>query len=152
MQWQPVDYIHRIVRTRRGGATGVAITHPTSADADQLAAIEKLLGRSIPPMDAATGAPAAEEKPKARARKPKGESAELESRPAEEQKPRSERPKPKSKPDADRKPKAERPEPKSRPAEARKPRREPEPAAAELEFAEDDWNGPVPSFLGQGLG
>jgi superfamily II DNA/RNA helicase len=151
--WQPDDYIHRIGRTGRAGATGVAITLATSADADQLAAIEKLLGRSIPPMDAATGAPtAAEEKPKARARKPKAESAEPESRPAEEQKPRSERPKPKSKPDADRKPKAERPEPKSRPAEARKPRREPEPAAAELELAEDDWNGPVPSFLGQGLG
>ena len=129
--WQPDDYIHRIGRTGRAGATGVAITLATSADADQLGAIEKLLGRPIPPMEADGG----EEKPKARARKPKAESAEPDGRPAREPKP-----------------KAARAETKSRPAEEREPRRAPEPAEAELEFADDGWNGPVPSFLGQGLG
>jgi superfamily II DNA/RNA helicase len=86
--WQPDDYIHRIGRTGRAGATGIAVTIATREDADQLGAIEKLIGRPIPPMD--------------------GETAP-----------------------------AEQPE--------RKPREE------ELELADDGWNGPVPSFLGQGL-
>jgi superfamily II DNA/RNA helicase len=49
--WQPDDYIHRIGRTGRAGATGVAITLATGADADQLAAIEKLIGTAIPPLE-----------------------------------------------------------------------------------------------------
>jgi superfamily II DNA/RNA helicase len=49
--WQPDDYIHRIGRTGRAGATGVAITLATSSDADQLAAIEKMLGAAIKPME-----------------------------------------------------------------------------------------------------
>ena len=46
----------------------------------------------------------------------------------------------------------ERAEPKSRPAEERKRRRAPQPTEPDLELADDGWNGPVPSFLGQGLG
>src|SRR5919112_13645 len=45
--WQPDDYIHRIGRTGRAGATGVAITLATSADAEAIAAIEKLAGTKI---------------------------------------------------------------------------------------------------------
>jgi superfamily II DNA/RNA helicase len=126
--WQPDDYIHRIGRTGRAGATGVAITLATAADADQLGAIEKLLGRPIPPMES-SGEPdaAVEEKPKPRQRK------------------NADRPEPKS-----RRKTADEP---SKPAAERKPRRTPEPREQELALADEDgWNGPVPSFLAQGLG
>jgi superfamily II DNA/RNA helicase len=129
--WQPDDYIHRIGRTGRAGATGIAITLATSADADQLGAIEKLIGRPIPPMEGAVDpAPEAEEA------KPRGRKARAEPRAREA--------------------KAERPEPKGRkkPAEERKPKRAAEPQREEaLELADDGgWNGPVPSFLAQGFG
>jgi superfamily II DNA/RNA helicase len=120
--WQPDDYIHRIGRTGRAGATGIAITLATNADADQVAAIEKLTGMTIPPLEGAAEAPreqTAEEKP---ARKPRAK-------------------------------KADKPEPKSR-KKAEEPKREsrPAPREQELELAEEGWNGPVPSFLGQGFG
>ncbi|CAL8972231.1 ATP-dependent RNA helicase RhlE [Rhodoplanes serenus] len=52
----PDDYVHRIGRTGRAGRTGTAITIVTSADHKAVAAIEKLIGRSIawlgaPPAD-----------------------------------------------------------------------------------------------------
>ena len=122
--WQPDDYIHRIGRTGRAGATGIAITLATREDADQLAAIEKLIGRPIAPME--------------------GE-AKSEREPRDE---KSKTDKPERKP---RERKAEKPEaPKGR----RKPveDKRPQPREEELELADDDWNGPVPSFLGQSLG
>jgi superfamily II DNA/RNA helicase len=132
--WQPDDYIHRIGRTGRAGATGIAITLAASADADQLSAIEKLIGRPIPPMDGvAEPAPDVEgEEKKPRGRK-KAEPREREARP-------------------------ETAEPKSRrkPSEDRKSKPAPEPAQEReeaLELADEGgWNGPVPSFLGQGFG
>ncbi len=45
--WQPDDYIHRIGRTGRAGMTGIAITLATRADAEAVAAIEKLTGLKI---------------------------------------------------------------------------------------------------------
>jgi superfamily II DNA/RNA helicase len=53
------DYVHRIGRTGRAGRTGTAITIVTSAPADQkaVAAIESLIGQSIP----WTGEPAGSE-------------------------------------------------------------------------------------------
>ncbi|MCG8441679.1 MAG: DEAD/DEAH box helicase [Caulobacterales bacterium] len=54
----PEDYVHRIGRTGRAGREGAAFTIVTSMDARPLAAIEKLIGKSIP--EAAISAPAAE--------------------------------------------------------------------------------------------
>ena len=51
MPWQPDDYIHRIGRTGRAGAKGIAYTLATREDADQVAAIEKLTGQKLPRVD-----------------------------------------------------------------------------------------------------
>src|SRR5256885_6373309 len=56
--WQPDDYIHRIGRTGRAGMTGIAITLATSADAEAVAGIEKLIGHKIPRVGAAAKEPA----------------------------------------------------------------------------------------------
>jgi superfamily II DNA/RNA helicase len=44
----PDDYVHRIGRTGRAGRSGTAITIVTPADHRALAAIERLIGQSIP--------------------------------------------------------------------------------------------------------
>ena len=51
------DYVHRIGRTGRAGRTGTAISLVTSLDHKSMAAIEKLIGQSIP---RAEGSPDAE--------------------------------------------------------------------------------------------
>jgi superfamily II DNA/RNA helicase len=45
--WHPDDYVHRIGRTGRAGATGKAFTLITSEDAEAVANIEKLTGQTI---------------------------------------------------------------------------------------------------------
>jgi superfamily II DNA/RNA helicase len=47
------DYIHRIGRTGRAGATGRAITLATRADGKYVAAIQKLIGKTIPVLEGA---------------------------------------------------------------------------------------------------
>src|SRR5215469_3374691 len=64
----PDDYVHRIGRTGRAGRTGTAITVVAPADNKAVAAIEKLIGQTIPWMGepAATSEAAAPQEPKAR--------------------------------------------------------------------------------------
>ena len=67
--WQPDDYVHRIGRTGRAGAKGIAITLATREDADVIQRIEKLTGHAI----ARGGGPVPTPKPetkKAQAKKP----------------------------------------------------------------------------------
>ncbi|HEX8936928.1 MAG TPA: DEAD/DEAH box helicase [Sphingomicrobium sp.] len=45
--WQPDDYVHRIGRTGRAGATGIAVTLATKADGELVERIEKLTGQKI---------------------------------------------------------------------------------------------------------
>ncbi|MET0249876.1 MAG: DEAD/DEAH box helicase, partial [Sphingobium sp.] len=45
--WHPDDYVHRIGRTGRAGATGVAYTFVTSEDAEAIDNIQKLIGQTI---------------------------------------------------------------------------------------------------------
>ncbi len=45
--WHPDDYVHRIGRTGRAGATGRAFTFVTRNDAEAIANIEKLIGNKI---------------------------------------------------------------------------------------------------------
>jgi superfamily II DNA/RNA helicase len=54
------DYVHRIGRTGRAGRTGTAITVVSPADSKAVAAIEKLIGQSIPWMSGPPPAAAAE--------------------------------------------------------------------------------------------
>ncbi|WP_295632742.1 DEAD/DEAH box helicase [Novosphingobium sp.] len=49
--WHPDDYIHRIGRTGRAGATGRAFTLVTDDDAEAVDGIEKLTGLKIPLFD-----------------------------------------------------------------------------------------------------
>ncbi len=159
--WHPDDYVHRIGRTGRAGATGRAFTFVAPEDAEAIANVEKLTGIKIPvyELDGAVKdeGPAREarapreDKPAREARTPREPRAPREERPArEERQPRAERPA-----RAARAPKAEvidaAPE---APREVAAPRREPvrkaepkrAPKAAQADDAE--WNGPVPGFLG----
>jgi superfamily II DNA/RNA helicase len=55
----PDDYVHRIGRTGRAGRTGTAISIVTPPDQKSIAAIEKLIGQSIPPAEGDYDAPEA---------------------------------------------------------------------------------------------
>ncbi len=149
--WHPDDYIHRIGRTGRAGATGRAFTFVTPEDAEAIANIEKLTGLAIPTWDG--GAPAKDEPARAR------DDAERED--AEREEPRDSNRRGRGRRDRDDGPRQEdrprrqeprreeprREEPREeRPARAAaKPARKPAPVEPE---AEQGWNGPVPSFLG----
>jgi superfamily II DNA/RNA helicase len=142
--WQPDDYVHRIGRTGRAGKTGTAITLASKEDAEAIEKIEKLAGIKIPAVDAAAvpaeaAAPEeiveAEAPRERRSRRGKGKGDKPAERKSE--KPAEKSPEAKSEPDR-------RPSP---PAKAKKPTPTPDAPAAD-----DDWNGPVPSFLGRGFG
>ncbi|MDQ4419117.1 DEAD/DEAH box helicase [Sphingobium sp. DEHP117] len=152
--WHPDDYVHRIGRTGRAGAKGVAYTFVTKDDAEAIDNIQKLIGTSI---DYAVGsAPAdddAGEEAESRAA-PARSTARGRSRKAD--KPAAEK--------AEKAPKAERSErgkaprreeaPRSTESSARAEPRDRRPARyADVDGTEEDgaWNGPVPSFLGVGF-
>jgi superfamily II DNA/RNA helicase len=141
--WHPDDYIHRIGRTGRAGKTGIAITLASAADAEAIAAIEKLTGAQIRPADGSAAPAAAEadeaapaEKEERRPRSPRGARRGGE---------RAERSEPTEQPE-----RAEKPERAKRAERPRRQERQASPAPApEREDARDDegWNGPIPSFL-----
>ena len=118
--WHPDDYVHRIGRTGRAGATGKAFTLATPEDAEAVANIEKLtstkierVGKSAVPVAAREDKPA-REKPARRPRK----AAE---------------------------PRVEKPAPAPRVVKANP---EPRPRIVEDDGDDDGWNGPLPGFLG----
>ncbi len=135
--WQPDDYIHRIGRTGRAGMKGIAITLATSADADAVAGIEKLIGHKIPrvgdklePAVEAEPAPPAKRE-RAEARVPR-ESAKGGRRKAA--------------------PKSEAP-PAAKVRSAHKPESQPAPERSTVvEDISNEWNGPLPGFLSVGAG
>ena len=142
--WHPDDYIHRIGRTGRAGATGVAYTLVTKEDAEAIDGIEKLTGLKIERMGKAAPAektaPVAKTEAKPEAREPR---TPREPRPPRETRaPREAR--------APREPKPEAQAPAAPQSAKPAPRRAPAPRPDESE--EDGWNGPVPGFLSQGFG
>ncbi len=48
LPWEPQDYLHRIGRTARAGASGVAISLVTPDEVDQLRGVQRMLKRAIP--------------------------------------------------------------------------------------------------------
>jgi len=139
--WHPDDYVHRVGRTGRAGATGRAFTFVAPEDAEAIDNVEKLTGGKIPEFSVELGGkedrPASEDKPRREPRRPREDRSAREDRPRrdepqsrEEQSPRDER--------------RPRPERAPRPESSRARRAEP----AEPPSAPGDWNGPVPGFLG----
>jgi superfamily II DNA/RNA helicase len=127
--WHPDDYVHRIGRTGRAGATGRAFTFVTDDDAEAIGNVEKLTGGEIPLFEVASASRA--ERPK-REEKPKAEKAER---------------KPRSEPRAARREEPHSEEPRrAAPRKERRdePRRERRP---EPQMADEGWNGPVPEVL-----
>lgn len=126
--WHPDDYVHRIGRTGRGGATGTAYTFVTPDDAENIANIEKLTGQKIEVLDLG-GVPAAEAEATPEPRAPRTERSR-DRRGREDRTPRSEEPR--------------------RTREERAPRHEEPRRRREAEDAVADdggWNGPIPAFL-----
>ncbi len=131
--WHPDDYVHRIGRTGRAGATGTAYTFVTPADEEAIAQIEKLTKHKIERLGKVVAV--VEAKPAAKAERAPREKAVREPRPAREARPPCE-------PRAERAPRPER--------APRVPQLAPE--HREADQSDGDWNGPVPSFLNFGLG
>ena len=148
--WHPDDYVHRIGRTGRAGATGVAYTFVTPDDAENIANIEKLTGQKI---DRVTGSVLAEsgtgddgvqparEPGRRPARKPAAKAGRAAKSPALV--PVAETAEASA--DAVAKEHPARAA-AAKPASSRSPRA---PAPAVFDDGEDDggWNGPLPDFL-----
>jgi superfamily II DNA/RNA helicase len=157
--WQPDDYVHRIGRTGRAGAKGKAFTLATREDGEAVAQIEKLTGTPMPRFGQETKPGASDEaaleqqddKPKSRRSPRRSGKQETEAAPALA--PRASEPKRQEEAKPAPTPRASEPrrreEPKPAPSQPRKPA--PAPRAAGP-AAEDDWNGPLPSFLSVSLG
>jgi superfamily II DNA/RNA helicase len=128
--WHPDDYVHRIGRTGRAGATGKAFTLMTPEDAEAVAQIEKLTSTKIERV----GKTATAAKSRVRDDEPAAE------KPAR-------RPRKASTPAADKPaPVAHAPKPAPKPSPSRA-------ATQDHEDGDDDgWNGPLPGFLGVKLG
>jgi superfamily II DNA/RNA helicase len=141
--WQPDDYIHRIGRTGRAGAKGIAYTLATSADGEAIDAIERLTKMKLPrasgEQPAKAEATSAEEKP------PREERAPAPKKTARKAQPKAERSaEPQEEPKAEPTREAKRePKPARREEKADKEVRE----LAKADDASGDWNGPVPTFL-----
>ena len=130
--WHPDDYVHRIGRTGRGGASGRAFTLVTKEDAEAIENIEKLTGLKIERLSSQGGAADAgpeQERPLAAAKAPRTKA---------EPKPRAAK--------VDETSSKAAPAPSTPP----KPKAPPQPKAAP-DHGDDGWNGPVPDFLARGF-
>jgi len=151
--WHPDDYVHRIGRTGRAGATGVAYTLVTSEDAENIAEIEKLTGMKIERLKPPSGDPAREEAP-AEERKPARRRGGRKAEPGKEAEAPPEREAREPAPQRETAPRREREERGGRGrGRDERPNREPRRDAQSPQDGPDDgWNGPVPDFLKYTLG
>ncbi|MES2492788.1 MAG: DEAD/DEAH box helicase [Pseudomonadota bacterium] len=156
--WHPDDYVHRIGRTGRGGATGRAFTLVTDEDAEAIGNVEKLTGIAIPiyTMGESSGddnaAPAPRESDASRERAPRRDrrprtdpSAQAADRPQSAPEPKSgKRRRSGDAPSSDRRVPADQPVH----AERAEPTEYAGPVdRAELPVDAGEWNGPIPGFL-----
>ena len=139
--WHPDDYIHRIGRTGRAGATGIAFTFVTPEDAEALANVEKLTGLSISEHSWGEGkgsAPPAASK----ARKPEARSERSRGRGRNRGSEADDKLDARANPPALERGNREAPSPPPQP----RYREDDEPVPA------GEWNGPLPGFLGVSAG
>jgi superfamily II DNA/RNA helicase len=134
--WHPDDYVHRIGRTGRAGAKGVAYTFVTAEDAEAIDNIQKLIGQKIEMINAPVAA------------SPAAVSQDSDEEPRRAQAERKPERKPEKRRDDRRReePRAARQD-STRQEQAPRPRR-PEPVN---DGPDDGWNGPVPEFLSFGF-
>lgn len=135
--WHPDDYVHRIGRTGRGGATGTAYTLVAPEDAENIAEIEKLTKHKIERVGAPVAAGDEGSKPEPRKRRAREEDVE-------------EAPKPKRERGGRRKTEERKPEESlaGKPAEPpRRNERNERRAQPADEGPDEGWNGPMPDFL-----
>jgi superfamily II DNA/RNA helicase len=168
--WHPDDYVHRIGRTGRAGATGKAFTFVTKQDAEAIDNIEKLIGNKIERLDTGVTIEESDDGGASRGRPARGDAkrgrGKSEERPAQRE--RDDRPARDEKSEA-----GERPARQARPArEARdeRPARAERPARPDRsdrgdrgrdrprrddrqqdDGPDDGWNGPTPAFLNFGF-
>lgn len=143
--WHPDDYVHRIGRTGRAGASGRAFTFVAKEDAEAIANVEKLTGGEIPlfALDKAAdgAAPVRSSRTAAASDGVKSGRGAKKAAPAEPNDAAPPAPAKSARPARA----AKAPTPSSD-APAPRPRSAPRTAAAEP--ADGAWNGPVPGFLG----
>jgi len=157
--WHPDDYVHRIGRTGRGGATGRAFTLFTDEDAEAIANVEKLTGGEIPLFTFDESAPADTATRRARSsRRDEREVEEAVSAEQPERASRSERPRRarEERPAREHGERSRRAEPRQSEPRQSEPRqsepRAPRPPRSEYHRSEPpsapgEWNGPIPGFL-----
>ena len=161
--WHPDDYVHRIGRTGRAGASGVAYTFVTEADAEAIDNIQKLIGTKIEVVGAAQAIAAIEPSEEAaprtpRGRKPRAAKPVAETPVADErvaEKPRAAR-QPRAEKPREEAPRAQTPREEVPAGPAVAPRTAEAPARQRRNDHQDDgpdegWNGPVPEFLNFGF-
>ena len=159
--WHPDDYVHRIGRTGRAGATGRAFTFVTPEDAEAIDNVEKLTGGKIPVYVMDGEEPSeAEAAPRQRGdkRAPKPRAAKAERAPlsektevqpeAEVRREPAERPARKERPVREDRPvREERPVPMAESAQPARRAPQHQPRVDVVTAGSDAWNGPVPDFL-----
>jgi superfamily II DNA/RNA helicase len=145
--WHPDDYVHRIGRTGRAGATGTAYTLVAPDDAENIAEIEKLTGQKIERVKLAGAAPTRDvESPKRETSSRRKPSRKTEAEPA---------PKREATPARETEIRREETPRRERGGRGRgreEGREQPRRQAQAQDEPDDGWNGPVPDFLNYTLG
>ncbi len=128
--WHPDDYVHRIGRTGRAGATGKAFTLMTPEDAEAIAQIEKLTSTKI---ERVASSGAAVPGPNS------GESEDMRAKPARRARKQVAEPSSPKRAPVLREPKIEQAVPRVAPAQNNDDNNDDDAGG---------WNGPLPGFLG----
>ncbi len=149
--WHPDDYVHRIGRTGRAGASGRAFTFVADEDAEAIANVEKLTGSEIKTYgkedvrvelakagaDAGGSTDAVREDEPEKPKRSRGKKAGVDSEQPSDEKP-ARKPRREREASSDTKP--------ARNSRSRRRDEDDEPVPA------GEWNGPKPGFLDVGFG